>query len=238
MVTVVRFSNQNMKKAITGIILTLVTICAAYAQKDVTQFLGIPIDGSKSAMIKKLKAKGFRANSYNKDILDGIFNGRDVNLHIGTNGDKVCRIMVCDAKPVDERSIQIRFNTLCRQFEKNPKYVSLGNVLIPDDEDISYEIIVKKKRYEATFYQQPAESSITTLFQEKLMPIFLEKYTAEEIANPTEETENALIEMSQGYMNDLFSKKPVWFIISEISGEFYITMFYDNEYNRANGEDL
>ena len=33
-------------------------------------------------------------------------------------------------------------------------------------------------------------------------------------------------------------KKPVWFMISENYGQYYITMFYDNEYNRANGEDL
>lgn len=33
-------------------------------------------------------------------------------------------------------------------------------------------------------------------------------------------------------------KKPVWFMISESYGEYYITMYYDNEYNKANGEDL
>ena len=227
-----------MKKSIAGIIMALVTICAAYAQKDVTQFLGIPIDGSKSAMIQKLKAKGFRANSYNKDVLEGTFNGTDVNLHIVTNGDKVCRIMLCDANPVDERSIQIRFNNLCRQFEKNSKYMSLGNELIPDDEDISYEISVKNKRYEAIFYQRPAELSDTTLLREKLMPIILERYTAEELENPTEETQNALMKMSFDYMMYLCLKKPVWFMISEYYGKYYITMFYDNEYNRANGEDL
>ena len=97
----------------------------------------------------------------------------DVNIHIATNGDKVCRIMVCDANNVDERSIQIRFNRLIQQFEKNPKYMSLGNELIPDDEDISYNISVKNKRYEAIFYQQPAELSDTTLLREKLMPIIL-----------------------------------------------------------------
>lgn len=229
--------HQNMKKIIAGIIFVLATICA-YAQKDVTQFLGIPVDGSKSAMIQKLKAKGFHTNSYNKDVMEGEFNGMDVNLHIATNGDKVCRIMLCDATPVDERSIQIRFNNLCRQFEKNPKYISLGNELISDDDDISYEISVKNKRYEAIFYQQPAELSDTTLLREKLMPIILEKYTAEELANPTEETQKALIKMSFDYMMDLCSKKPVWFMISEIYGKYYITMFYDNEYNRANGEDL
>lgn len=227
-----------MKKAIAGIILSLVTICAAYAQKDVTQFLGIPVDGSKSVMIQKLKAKGFRANSYYKDVLEGVFNGRDVNLHIATNGDKVYRIMICDANPVDERSIQIRFNNLCRQFGKNPKYMSLGNELIPDDEDIFYKMSVENKRYQAIFYQQPAELLDTTLLREKLLPIVLEKYTAEELANPTEEMQDALINMSFDYMIDLCSKKRVWFMISEMYDKYYITMFYDNEYNRANGEDL
>lgn len=226
-----------MKKIIAGVIFVLVTIYA-YAQTDVTQFLGIPVDGSKSVMIQKLKTKGFRPNSYNKDVLEGKFNGMDVNLHIATNADKVCRIMLCDANPVDERSIQIRFNNLCHQFEKNPKYMSLGNELIPDDEDISYEISVNNKRYEAIFYQQPAELSDTTLLREKLMPIILNKYTAEELANPTEDMQKELMKMSLDYMIDLCSKKPVWFMISDIYGKYYITMFYDNEYNRANGEDL
>lgn len=215
----------------------LVTLCG-YAQKDVTQFLGIPVDGSKTQMVQKLKAKGFRTNSYNKDVLEGRFNGMDVNVHIATNGDKVCRIMVCDANSVDERSIQIRFNNLIRQFEKNPKYVSLGNELIPDDEDISYGITVKSKRYEAIFYQQPTEATDTTLLRERLMPIFQNKYTSDELANPTDAMKEDLMRISLEYMMELYSKKPVWFMISDLYGKYYITMFYDNEYNRADGEDL
>ena len=34
------------------------------------------------------------------------------------------------------------------------------------------------------------------------------------------------------------SMKPVWFRITRFYNEYYITMYYDNEYNRANGEDL
>ena len=37
---------------------------------------------------------------------------------------------------------------------------------------------------------------------------------------------------------DMLFKKPVWFRICENYGEYYITMFYDNEYIHANGEDL
>ncbi len=41
------------------------------------------------------------------------------------------------------------------------------------------------------------------------------------------------------YALEKIEKKPVWFMISEEEyGKYYITMYYDNEYNRANGEDL
>ena len=40
------------------------------------------------------------------------------------------------------------------------------------------------------------------------------------------------------YMIELYTNKTVWFMISDLYGKYYITMFYDNEYNRANGEDL
>ena len=33
-------------------------------------------------------------------------------------------------------------------------------------------------------------------------------------------------------------KKVVWFMISEHYGKYYISMFYDNEYNHSDGEDL
>lgn len=83
------------------------------------------------------------------------FQLMEVNIFVATNNDKVCRIMLTDANIVDERAIQIRFNKLCEQFAKNPKYISLDDYTIPEDEDIGYEITVNKKRYEAVFYQRP-----------------------------------------------------------------------------------
>lgn len=51
--------------------------------------------------------------------------------------------------------------------------------------------------------------------------------------------------LSQEYMekvtNDIIvqhANKQVWFMISEFQGEYYISMYYDNLYNEANGEDL
>lgn len=147
-----------MKKLLVSVILCLSTMCVL-AQKDVTQFLGIPVDGTKTEMIQKLKTKGFKVDPYNKDMLTGKFNGQDVNVLIGTNGDKVWRIMVIDENPTDEINIKIRFNNLCRQFENNPKYTTLGveNTAIPDNENISHEMLVNKKRYEAVYYQLPKD---------------------------------------------------------------------------------
>lgn len=224
-----------MKKTLLTVLLFIFS-SVLYAQTDVTQFLGIPVDGSKSEMIQKLKAKGYTSTPFDKDILTGQFNGTDVEIHIVTNNNKVCRIMVCDEKPSDERSIQIRFNRLCEQFKNNSKYLSLENQLIPDDEDISYEIIVHKKRYEAVFYQKPQMDTITIV--NEMRPILLSKYTEEQLENATDEVSSEILKMSIEYVIEKSSKKPVWFMISNHLRGYFITMFYDNEYNRANGEDL
>ncbi len=137
--------------------LLLVLSLTTQAQTDVTKFLGIPVDGTKPEMIRQLKAKGFRNVPYTDDILEGEFNGSNVYVSVATNNNKVWRIAVVDAIPSDERNIQIKFNRLCEQFENNPKYVSFVSIqdyTIPDDEDISYQMLVNNKRYEAAFYQK------------------------------------------------------------------------------------
>ena len=224
-----------MKKLL-SITMLLTFSIIVHAQQDVTQFLGIPIDGSKTEMIRKLKEKGYR-NDPTTDALAGEFNGAKVNVFVVTNNNKVCRIMVADANNVDERAIQIRFNRLCEQFANNPKYISLQDYTIPEDENISYEITVHKKRYEAVFYQQSAATD-TIAIKEKLQSILLSKYTEEQLENPTEEIRSEIIKLSMEYVMESYSKRPVWFMISDYYGKYYITMFYDNEYNRANGEDL
>ena len=138
-----------MKKILSLAVLLAFSL-AMYAQKDVTKFLGIPVDGTKSEMIKKLKEKGFTECSYDKDVLEGEFNGTDVQIFIVTNNNKVWRIAIADAYPRDEANIRIRFNKLCSQFERNKKYFEANadssdytDYTIPDDEDISYEISMR-----------------------------------------------------------------------------------------------
>lgn len=209
----------------------LISSLFIYAQQDVTKFLGIPVDGSKSEMIQKLKAKGYTSSPLDKDVLVGEFNGADVNIHVVTNNNKVYRIMICDVNNIDERAIQIRFNRLCEQFVNNSKYSSLPleEYMIPDDEDISYEITIHKKRYEAVFYQKTDET-----FMAKQIEAAFPQYTKEQLANPSEELRAEIV----NFVTQYISKKAVWFMINERLGKYCITMYYDNEYNNANGEDL
>ena len=181
-----------MKKILSVAFLLMLSV-ALYAQKEVTKFLGIPVDGSKSSMIQKLKNKGF-VYDLSADYLKGEFNGQRVNVYVVTNNNRVCRIMVCDKNTCDEGQIKIRYNTLCRQFANNQKYVPISAEELSESEDISYEMTVHKKKYQAGYAQLPADDDL--------------------------------------------SKRLVWFTISEFNGDYYITMFYDNEFNRAHGEDL
>ena len=64
------------------------------------------------------------------------------------------------------------------------------------------------------------------------------EYTDEEILNMSNEQGEITIGAALTYIFDKYSKNSVWFTISNYRGKYFITMFYDNKYNEANGEDL
>ena len=98
---------------------------------------------------------------------------------------------------------------------------------------------VHNKIYEAIFYQKPdSEKTDKQVIQKKIDEELLSKYTLEQLANPTEEISKEIESIASQLVLDKMFKKPVWFRISESLGKYYISIFYDNEYNRANGEDL
>lgn len=196
-----------MRKFLT--LLAMIAISASvFAQKEVTKFMGIPVDGSPTEMIKKLKAKGFTTDEDfmqaikqglvdwdGPEMLIGRFNGEKVRVSLLVEQNKVWRICLVDKDYRDETQIKIRFNTLVRQFENNDKYLYFYEQTIADDEDISYEMTVKNKQYQAGFAQKGEDGTVDT-------------------------------------------KRWVWFTISHSSRGYYITMFYDNKYNEADGSDL
>ena len=210
------------------------------AQNDVTTFLGIPVDGFKSEMKQKLVSKGFVPKKVGtNEFLEGEFNGTDVHVYIATNNNKVYRIMLCDANTQNEANIKIRFNKLVSQFENNKRYTSLDKYTLSDEEDISYEMTVHNKDYEAAFYQVPnMEKADTLALQEKVRNELLSKYTEAELKNPSEEITKEIANTTIKIGTEWMLMKPVWFKIVRVNGKYYICMFYDNEYNRSHGEDL
>lgn len=124
---------------------------SAQTNSNVLKFMGIPVDGSKTEVIQKLKEKGFKYDSIN-DCLTGQFNGQDSHVVISTNKNKVDRIIVRNTTETNETNIRINYNNLLYQFNNNSKYVTAGvNEPISEDEDISYEMSIHNKRYEAAF---------------------------------------------------------------------------------------
>ena len=158
---------KKIKKHILVLILSILSILpiTSYSQKDVTQFFDIPVDGFKPEMIQKLKSKGFTINQNKGDLLNGEFNGTDVNVVIATNNNKVWRVAVLDVNSTDETNIKIRFNNLIQQFVNNKRYSkeadsTIAKYTIPKDEKVSYQITVNKKRYDAVFYQKSTKYDI------------------------------------------------------------------------------
>lgn len=196
-----------MVKRFLLLLLIALSVESVSAQRSVTKFLGIPVDGSIAIMRQKLIAKGFVYDK-NKDCLRGEFNDASVWIHIVANNNKVWRIAVEDVYESNSSEIKLRFNKLCTQFINNGKYVPVnGEDFTIEKKDYigiprpliepypNYSRYQKKDKYEAVYYQ-------------------LDK-------NSTQD-----------------EKRIVWFTFKKYDYRYRIWMYYDNEYNRSNGEDL
>lgn len=216
--------NKNtMLRTIVSILLLIVTF-PIMAQTDaelygVTKFLGIPVDGTKSEMMQKLRQKGF-TYKIDKDLMVGEFNGiKDAAIAIVTNHDKVWRIAVIEP-PQDEYSVKRRWNVLCEQFEQNRKYIAsnlLGDYELSDEEDVSLGIS-QGKQYQASYLQSNIQVPIDSTLSE------------------TEQSAE-----SQRRLRHL-ANCSVWMTIVKADldyrNPYNIIIYYDNKYNQANGEDL
>lgn len=227
-----------MKHLLTILLLILSTLLAAAQSNNAgtLKFMGIPIDGTKKNMITQLKAKGFWYDTYNH-CLKGQFNGKDVMIYVVTNHNVVDRIYV--AYPLESESQVItEYNILLDQFNRNKKYIANeNNEMIPADEDLSYEMTVRNKKYGASFfYVSPdlfSEEEIDQIHQlnDKMTGMSFEEIQAMEQAM----SDPLQINMTQ-WMSLLYGN--VWFTIHERYGKYQIGIYYDNLKNRPNGEDL
>lgn len=256
-----------MKRIILTFVLSLFCLLSFGQNSGTLKFLGIPIDGTESSFAEKLKNKGFVYSSY-YDGYRGQFNGQTVTVYIHTNHNLVDRVYVSFPKTT-ERSIKNDFNTLLRQFKHNNKYTDLSfNEEIPETEDISYEMSINDKHYQASFcYFDPNRdpaSLIDPLCDElvKSFPSELVEQmrsTMKDSLNSSDEEQQAAIEDALPALYEKINSDPekmvlyiatildamnsladgeVWFTIHESGGQYNLGLYYDNCHNRPNGEDL
>ena len=243
------------------------TVSFASAQDDVIKFLGIPVDGSKSEMIKKLKKKGFKYN-WNTGRITGEFNGSDVTLLIDTYGRKVNRIIVLYNAIFNEVEIKDRFNDLCIQFDRNDNYACISlimpkiafNQTIPENEDISEEI--EKKQYQALYTQLPFPKIDSYDFKRQMIKELSDSYSETEINSLVNKilefmekqgdavqlqkdlSKNFPLQMIHAvnsYMlYNVGTNKSVWVTIKKHGYDKYrLAIYYENNYNSSsNGSDL
>ena len=141
-----------MKRFLITFLFVLMTITAIAQDNNTIKFLGIPIDGNKKEMISKLQAKGYKYDAVS-DALFGEFNGTNAVIFVQTVNNRVWRIAIIDANMnSDEANIKIRYNLLFEQLSNNGKYEVADGSTLGEKEDISYEMSVHKKRYDAYFH--------------------------------------------------------------------------------------
>ena len=230
-----------IKKILTTLTLTLATIVAVAQTPAQFKFLGIPVDGMKSPFIIQLIQKGFKYD-VKEDMLTGKFNGMESNIMVSENNGKVDRVYVIDENGCDEAQIRIRYNTLLQQFKSNEKYLELDeNQPLPDDEDISYEMTVHSKTYEATFYFNPIygwTDEDNMKMAANLRAELDAQIESGEYKDPTEEKTTQILQAMAAHKLLGMLDGQVWFRIVKRYGGYYIAMYYDNLKNRPNGEDL
>lgn len=218
---------MTMKKIYLTTIL-LVSFLTAFSQTIVPKFLGIPIDGTKNHMIQQIINKGYVYNAQ-QGYLTGEFNGDEVNIHIVTHNNKVWRIMIEPIYYTSERDVKIKFNELCNQFYKNPRYIPSrlkSDYALSDSENISYEINSHNKQYSASYIQIP-QLKDSSYCSKGIIQYIVKHYETPD-----------LLWVSCILLNEYKDYNDVWFMIDEFDGTYGILLYYDNLQNEANGEDL
>ena len=234
----------SMRQLFLIIGMTLISVLLK-AENYPTKFLGIPIDGTKQEMIKKLEEKGFVYDE-ETDWLTGEFNGKDVILKIRTNNRKVYYVAVIYKYFYTGEEVKKEYNILLKQFENNEQYIpfNLGQEPIPIEEDIDYEIKANEKIYSAGFLQITHEADSNLVYNDSFKDCTKKVIKLIPSDKLGDETYIHSISDKLAYicwheeLKTLYANNLVKVGIEEVSGKYNLIIFYENGYNKSKGEDL
>lgn len=158
--------------------------------KGAIKFLGIPIDGSESQFAERLLDKGF---TYSRiyECYKGEFNGKPVDVYLHTNHGRMDRVYV-SFPYTSEGDVKVEYNNLLSQFEKSGKYLAAeANKTLTDKDDISHEIAVNSKRFQASFHYLDPDKDPKD-FMNTFLDNFSDLLTEEQLAKLKEVSQKAL----------------------------------------------
>lgn len=244
MIIVKRKIYNIMKKILFFIFASFLT-ANIIAENYPTRFLGIPIDGTKQEMIKKLEEKGFVYDE-ETDWLTGEFNGKDVILKIRTNNRKVYYVSVIYKYFYTSEEVKREYNILLQQFENNEQYIpfNLGQEPIPIEEDIEYEVKAHNKIYCAGFLQITHEADSNLVYNDTFKDCtkkLTDLIPSEKLGDKTyiHSISDKLANICwHAELKTLYANNSVKFYIEEAYEKYNLIIFYENGYNKSNGEDL
>ena len=137
-----------MKRILNIIMMTMLAL-TTQAQQSITEFMGIPVDGSKTSLIKKLKNKGV-VNM--QCIMDNI----DYNIKIYDHKGKVYRISLIEKKGTDDPCVAVKkYNDLVTRYKNDTRdYTEYeSNDLIREANSQRYKRFISEGFYYAEFFQ-------------------------------------------------------------------------------------
>lgn len=216
-----------MKKLLTFAMLLIPII--TFSNDDVVKFLGIPVDGNKFEMIRKLNTKGFSSVPFVEDVMEGQFNGRNVKVHILHNKAKVWKIAVIYYSDADISTIINVWNRLYRQFKNKIDYTYVSGQELSPYRDA--KTITKSAH---AMFIQGNENEV----YDKIEPYLFQAYSEQQLGKPDDSEALARYEKLALLSYAQYSGNGVSISIAENQGEYTIIIHYENGKNAANGEDL
>ncbi len=210
------------------------------AQRQVTTFQGVPVDGTREEMAGKLAERGFVPAQGAQGVLRGPFMGGEVDLDIEEAGGRVWRVTLRDVAPGDPSLARERFNALCSRFASDSAYYEGGRAHpIPDGEDIARGM-EDGKVYSAGFHQLPegvSPGDFIAGVTERALVECGKIFTLEEILAGGEEVATAMRRLALEQLEDLFNRS-AWLVIERDADGYRVVTRFDNGYNSPTGADI
>ncbi len=143
-------------KRILSIILSMLLALSVQAKKDVTTFMGVSVDGSRSKVITALKAAG--CSSSDAQTLQCDFCGQKMTVEVRSSRKGVYQVVLTEKTGTENvDSAIVRYNSLIDWFRSNGEYTEYESnpYIYKTGNQNTIARYIHEKWYYAEFFQKP-----------------------------------------------------------------------------------